>query len=69
VPNDPRPPFVTSGLRLGTPAITTRGVGLSETRLLTGWICDVLDDLENEVLIQRLRGQVLDLCKRFPVYG
>jgi len=69
VPNDPRPPFVTSGLRLGTPAITTRGFGQPETRLLSGWICDILDDLENEVLIQRVRGQVLDLCKRHPVYG
>jgi len=68
VPDDPRPPFVTSGLRLGTPAITTRGFGQPETRLLTGWICDILDDLENEVLIQRVRGQVLDLCHRYPVY-
>ncbi|HEX7061378.1 MAG TPA: serine hydroxymethyltransferase [Woeseiaceae bacterium] len=68
VPGDPRPPFVTSGLRLGTPAITTRGFGLAETRQLTGWICDILDDLGNEVLIQRVRGQVLELCNRFPVY-
>jgi len=68
VPRDPRSPFVTSGLRLGTPAITTRGFGLGETRKLTGWICDILDDLDNEVLIQRVRGQVLELCKRFPVY-
>jgi glycine hydroxymethyltransferase len=69
VPRDPRSPFVTSGLRLGTPAITTRGFGTAETRRLTGWICDILDDLGNEVLIQRVRGQVLELCKRFPVYG
>jgi glycine hydroxymethyltransferase len=69
VPNDPRSPFVTSGLRLGTPAITTRGFGQPETRSVTGWICDILGDLENEVLIQRVRGQVLELCKRYPVYG
>jgi glycine hydroxymethyltransferase len=69
VPRDPRSPFVTSGLRLGTPAITTRGFGTAETRQVTGWICDILDDLDNEVLIPRVRGQVLELCKRFPVYG
>jgi glycine hydroxymethyltransferase len=68
VPGDPRSPFVTSGLRLGTPAITTRGFGLEETRKVTGWICDILEDLENEVLLKRVRGQVLELCKRFPVY-
>jgi glycine hydroxymethyltransferase len=68
VPGDPRSPFVTSGLRLGTPAITTRGFGLEETRQVTGWICDVLQELDNEVLLKRVRAQVLDLCKRFPVY-
>jgi glycine hydroxymethyltransferase len=69
VPNDPQSPFVTSGLRLGTPAITTRGFGEEETRELTGWIADILDDLENEETIDRVRGQVLELCARFPVYG
>jgi glycine hydroxymethyltransferase len=68
VPNDPQSPFVTSGLRLGTPAITTRGMGADETRELTGWIADILDDISNEETIERVRGQVLDLCKRFPVY-
>ena len=68
VPNDPQSPFVTSGLRLGTPAITTRGMGADETRELTGWIADILDDINNEDMIDRVRGQVLDLCKRFPVY-
>ncbi len=68
VPNDPQSPFVTSGLRLGTPAITTRGFGVDETRELTGWIADILDDINNEATIERVRGQVLDLCKRFPVY-
>ena len=69
VPNDPQSPFVTSGLRLGTPAITTRGFGVEETRLLSGWIADILDDIENEETNDRVRGQVLDLCKRFPVYA
>jgi glycine hydroxymethyltransferase len=69
VPNDPQSPFVTSGLRLGTPAITTRGFGVEETRQLTGWIADILDDLENEETIDRVRSQVLELCARFPVYG
>jgi glycine hydroxymethyltransferase len=69
VPNDPQSPFVTSGLRLGTPAITTRGFGEAETRQLTGWIADILDDLENEETIDNVREQVLELCGRFPVYG
>jgi len=69
VPNDPRSPFVTSGLRLGTPAITTRGFGIEETQQLSHWIADILDDIENEVMIKRVRGQVLELCKRFPVYS
>ncbi len=69
VPNDPQSPFVTSGLRLGTPAITTRGFGAEETREITGWIADILDDLDNEETNARVRGQVLELCKRFPVYA
>ena len=69
VPNDPRSPFVTSGIRMGTPAITTRGFGEAECRTLAGWIADVLDDIENEDTIRRVRGQVLELCGRFPVYG
>ncbi len=69
VPNDPQSPFVTSGLRLGTPAITTRGFGSDETRLLCGWIADILDDIDNEETIDRVRAQVLELCERFPVYG
>ncbi len=68
VPNDPRSPFVTSGLRLGTPAITTRGFGVAETEELSAWMADVLDDISDEVTIQRVRGQVLELCKKFPVY-
>ena len=69
VPNDPQSPFVTSGLRLGTPAITTRGFGTEETRELTGWIADILDDVENEEIIDQVRAKVLALCQRFPVYG
>ena len=69
VPNDPQSPFVTSGLRLGTPAITTRGFGVDETRELSGWIADILDDINDEETIERVRGQVLDLCARFPVYA
>jgi glycine hydroxymethyltransferase len=69
VPNDPRSPFVTSGLRLGSPAITTRGFGPGEVRQLTNWICDILEDISDDVMVQRVRGQVIELCGRFPVYG
>jgi glycine hydroxymethyltransferase len=69
VPNDPRSPFVTSGLRIGTPAITTRGFGESECRDLAGWICDILDNLDDDAVNDRVRGQVEALCARFPVYG
>jgi len=69
VPNDPRSPFVTSGLRMGTPAVTTRGFGVAECRVLSGWIADVLDNIADEEVIRRVRGQVLELCARFPVYG
>ena len=69
VPNDPRSPFVTSGLRLGTPAITRRGFGVEETNTLTTWICDILDNIEDEAVIERVKGQVTELCARFPVYG
>jgi len=69
VPNDPRSPFVTSGLRLGTPAITRRGFGVEETQALTGWICDILDDINNEDTIVAVQGKVSELCARFPVYG
>jgi glycine hydroxymethyltransferase len=69
VPNDPRSPFVTSGMRLGTPAITTRGMKEVESVLLANWICDILDDVKNVSVQERVRKQVLDLCKKFPVYG
>ncbi len=69
VPNDPQSPFVTSGLRIGTPAVTTRGFKETEVRDLADWICDVLDDIHNKDTIQRVKQSVLELCKRFPVYG
>ncbi|PTB84374.1 serine hydroxymethyltransferase, partial [Pseudidiomarina aestuarii] len=69
VPNDPRSPFVTSGLRLGTPAITRRGFKVAEAEQVANWICDVLDDIGNDAVIERVRGEVKALCKRFPVYG
>ncbi|MEE8118574.1 MAG: serine hydroxymethyltransferase [Gammaproteobacteria bacterium] len=68
VPNDPRSPFVTSGLRMGTPAVTTRGFDVDEVKELAGWIADVLDDLGNDAVINSTRQKVLDICKRFPVY-
>jgi len=68
VPNDPRSPFVTSGLRLGTPAITRRGFGVEETKITTGWICDILDDINNEDVIAKVQAGVTELCARFPVY-
>jgi glycine hydroxymethyltransferase len=69
VPNDPQSPFVTSGIRVGTPAITTRGCGVAEVQELAGWMCDVMDDVENEQTIASVRTRVLELCKRFPVYA
>ncbi|MEQ9003341.1 MAG: serine hydroxymethyltransferase [Pseudomonadales bacterium] len=68
VPNDPRSPFVTSGLRIGTPAVTTRGFREAECETLTGWMCDVLDDIGNDNMIETVRQRVVELCGRFPVY-
>jgi glycine hydroxymethyltransferase len=71
VPNDPRSPFVTSGLRVGTPAITTRGFGIEETVQLTHWMCDILDALEDgnaQQVIAEVKEKVLDICQRYPVY-
>jgi len=69
VPNDPRPPAITSGLRIGTPAVTTRGFKEPEVRQLSNWIADVLDQRGAEPAVQRVRAEVVALCKRFPVYG
>ena len=71
VPNDPRSPFITSGLRVGTPAVTTRGFGEAECIDLAGWMCDVLESLENgnsEQVIEEVKQKVLEVCSRFPVY-
>ena len=68
VPNDPQSPFVTSGLRIGTPAITTRGFRETESKELAGWICDILDDLNDVQVRERVQAQALEICKRFPVY-
>jgi glycine hydroxymethyltransferase len=68
VPNDPRSPFVTSGLRIGTPAVTTRGFREGECETLTTWMCDVLDDIGNDNMIESVRQRVVELCGRFPVY-
>ena len=69
VPNDPRPPMVTSGLRIGTPAATTRGFQENEAKQLSRWIADVLDHRGDEATVERVRGEVESLCRRFPVYG
>lgn len=69
VPNDTQSPFITSGLRLGTPAMTTRGFKEAETARITHWMADVLDDLTNEARIASVKSQVLALCSQFPVYG
>jgi len=69
VPNDPQSPFVTSGIRIGTPAITTRGFNEVDARELGFWICDVLDDVESIETIERVKEQVLEICKRLPVYS
>ena len=69
VPNDPQSPFVTSGIRVGTPAMTTRGCGATDAQALAGWMCDVLEHIEDEKTIARVRHQVIDLCRQFPVYA
>jgi len=69
VPNDPQSPFVTSGIRIGTPAVTTRGFGVAECQTLAGWIGDVLDDVDNLAIQAQVKAQVEALCARFPVYG
>ena len=69
VPNDPRSPFVTSGLRIGSPAVTRRGFDEGDCATLTGWMCDVLDDIENDNMIETVRRRVLELCAKHPVYS
>ena len=69
VPNDPQKPFVTSGLRIGTPAVTTRGYTEADCIALAGWLCDVLDNPDDEAVIARVREQVTAQCRKLPVYG
>ncbi len=69
VPNDPLSPFVTSGIRVGTPAVTTRGMGIAEVSELAGWMCDILDHLDDIALQESVAAKVRALCARFPVYG
>jgi len=68
VPNDPQSPFVTSGIRVGTPAVTTRGFGTAQVREVCGWMCDVMDDVENESVIASTREKAKALCAEYPVY-
>ncbi|HEV7356488.1 MAG TPA: serine hydroxymethyltransferase [Steroidobacteraceae bacterium] len=69
VPNDPRPPSISSGLRIGTPAVTTRGFKEREVQQLSTWIADVLDHLGDESVLERTRAEVVAMCRQFPVYG
>ena len=73
VPNDPQSPFVTSGLRLGTPAVTSRGFGQDDCTVLAGWICDIVDALaaggDTSAIEEEVRGKVAEICARYPVYG
>lgn len=69
VPNDPQSPFVTSGLRLGTPAMTTRGFGVEESKQIAGWICDVLDNPGDGSVEKEVQNKVIELCGRFPLYA
>ena len=69
VPNDPRSPFVTSGIRVGTPAVTTRGFGEAEVTTVAGWMCDLMESPADDALVRGVRTRVVELCGRFPVYG
>lgn len=68
VPNDPQSPFITSGIRIGSPAVTTRGFRKKECEQVANWICDILNDIQNPAVIDRVKNEVVALCKRFPVY-
>ena len=69
VPNDPNPPFVTSGLRIGTPAVTTRGFGEAECGELANWMCDVIANMDDESVINSVKEKVLAVCAKYPVYS
>lgn len=68
VPNDPQSPFVTSGIRIGTPSITSRGFDEADSRQVADWCCDIMDNMGDESVIERIKGDVLELCKRRPLY-
>ena len=68
VPNDPQSPFVTSGIRIGTPSVTTRGMKEAECGQITNWICDIIDSMGDESVVERVRGDVVELCRKFPMY-
>ncbi len=68
VPNDPQSPFITSGIRIGTPAVTTRGFSAAECSELASWICDICDDLDNQTMINQVQAKVAQLCAKYPVY-
>ncbi len=68
VPNDPQSPFITSGIRIGTPAVTTRGFKEKECEQVANWMCDVLDDIKNEATVARIKKEAMNLCQKFPVY-
>ena len=68
VPNDPQSPFVTSGIRIGTPSITTRGFDENDSRQIADWICDIMDNMGDDSVIERIKGEVLALCKSKPLY-
>jgi glycine hydroxymethyltransferase len=73
VPNDPQSPFVTSGIRIGTPAMTTRGFNEEDAKALANWMCDIVDSMEgataDEAVVARVRGQVAEICSRLSVYA
>ncbi|MGF1762984.1 serine hydroxymethyltransferase [Aliivibrio kagoshimensis] len=69
VPNDPRSPFVTSGIRIGSPSITRRGFTEADAKELVGWVCDILDDIDNPAVVESTKVKVLEICKRLPVYA
>ncbi|MFM8445596.1 MAG: serine hydroxymethyltransferase [Methylococcus sp.] len=69
VPNDPQSPFVTSGIRIGTPAVTTRGFTEADCVTLADWICEVIEDMDNEAVIERIRDNVTQICRKYPVYA
>ena len=69
VPNDPQSPFVTSGIRIGTPSITTRGFKVEESREVAKLICDLIDNFDDKVVMDNIKTNVAKLCAKYPMYG